>query len=103
MAKSQSKPKSVAPQPLSHYFTQVDNEKFARNMITVAGQSQRLISEFLQRWMARDGHGPLDPLNVSSAFMALLRAMGSDRETVVELNSSSGATGWDYGSKPPIA
>ena len=32
----------------------------------------------------REKTGPLDPLNVSGAFFALLKAMGSDRETVME-------------------
>jgi polyhydroxyalkanoate synthase len=83
MAKTQSSPESVSP-PLSHYFAELNGEKFARNMLTVAGQSQKLVGEFVQRWMARDEHGPLDPLNVSGAFMALLRAMGSDRQTVMD-------------------
>jgi polyhydroxyalkanoate synthase len=82
MPKTQSSPDS-ALEPLSHYFSQLDGEKFARNMFTVASQSQRLIGDFLQRWMSRDEHGPLDPLNVSGAFMSLLRAMGSDHETVM--------------------
>jgi polyhydroxyalkanoate synthase subunit PhaC len=82
MPNKQSAPESAQP-PLSQYFAQVDGEKFARNMFTVAGQSQRLVGDFLKRWMAREDTGPLDPLNVSGAFMALLRAMGSDRETVI--------------------
>jgi polyhydroxyalkanoate synthase subunit PhaC len=82
MPQAQSSSES-AQRPLSHYFSQLDGEKFARNMVTVASQSQRLMGDFLQRWMARGEHGPLDPLNVSGAFMALLRAMGGDRETVM--------------------
>jgi polyhydroxyalkanoate synthase len=82
MPKNQSASESAQP-PLSQYFAQVDGEKFARNMFTVAGQSQQLMGDFLKRWMAREDTGPLDPLNVSGAFMALLRAMGSDRETVI--------------------
>jgi polyhydroxyalkanoate synthase subunit PhaC len=82
MPKTQSGPES-AQQPLSHYFAQMDGEKFARNLFTVANQSQQLMGGFVQRWMARETSGPLDPLNVSGAFMTLLRAMGGDRETVV--------------------
>ena len=82
MPKTQSGQES-AQQPLSYYFAQLDSEKFARNMFTVASQSQQLVGDFFQRWLARGDRGPLDPLNVSGAFMALLRAMGSDRETVV--------------------
>ena len=82
MPKTQSSPEA-AEQSLSHYFSQVDGEKFARNMFTVASQSQKLMGDFLQRWMAQGKHGPLDPLNVSGAFMSLLRAMGGDHETVM--------------------
>ena len=83
MPKNQSASESAQP-PLSQYFAQLDGEKFARNMFTVAGQSQRLVGDFLKRWMAHEDTGPLDPLNVSGAFLALLRAMGSDRETVID-------------------
>jgi polyhydroxyalkanoate synthase len=82
MPKTQSSPEA-AQQSFSHYFSQVDGEKFARNMFTVAGQSQKLMGDFLQRWMTQGKQGPLDPLNVSGAFMSLLRAMGSDHETVM--------------------
>ncbi len=82
--------KQSAPQPesagpsLSDRWATVDREKFARNMLQVAGQSQKLIGEFLRRWADRENPGPLDPLNVSSAFFALLKAMGTDRQTVME-------------------
>jgi len=82
MPKNQTSTESAQP-PLSHYFGEVDREKFARNMLTVANQSQQLMGDFLKRWMAQGERGPLDPLNVSGAFMSLLRAMGSDRETVM--------------------
>jgi hypothetical protein len=39
MPKTQSSPEA-AEQSLPHYFSQVDGEKFARNMFTVASQSQ---------------------------------------------------------------
>ena len=53
-------------------------------MLKVAGHSQRLIADFLKRWASHENPGPLDPLNVSGAFFALLKAMGADRETVME-------------------
>jgi polyhydroxyalkanoate synthase len=80
---SASPPESADPS-LSDRFANLDREKFARNMLLVAGQSQRLIADFLKRWAARENPGPLDPLNVSGAFFALLNAMGTDRETVME-------------------
>jgi polyhydroxyalkanoate synthase len=80
---SPSAPESVASS-LTDGFAHLDQEKFARNMLLVAGHSQRLIADFLKRWASHENPGPLDPLNVSGAFFALLKAMGADRETVME-------------------
>ena len=81
-------PESGGPSPaelsLSDRLAHVDREKFARNMLVVAGRSQRLVADFLKRWTAREQPGPLDPLNVSGAFFALLKAMGEDQETVLD-------------------
>ena len=74
---------SVEPS-LSDRLTHLDREKFTRNMLLVAEQSQRLIGDFLKRWAARESLGPLDPLNVSGAFFALLKAMSEDRGTVLD-------------------
>ena len=63
-------------------FAQLDRELFARNMLKVGMQTQHLLTEFFKRIAARDNPGPLDPLNVSGAFLALAAAMGQDRETV---------------------
>jgi polyhydroxyalkanoate synthase subunit PhaC len=85
MAPKQSpSPPESADLSLTDRFANLDREKFARNMVLVAGQSQRLIADFLKRWASRENPGPLDPLNVSGAFFALLNAMGTDRETVME-------------------
>ena len=89
MAPKQTTPASESAEPsLSDRLAQLDGEKFARNMLLVAGHSQRMVADFLQRWsareLARELPGPLDPLNVSGAFFALLKAMGEDRQTVVE-------------------
>ena len=85
MAQNQtaSPPESAAPS-LSDGLANLDREKFARNMLLVASQSQHLVADFLKRWTARENPGPLDPLNVSGAFFALLNAMGADHETVME-------------------
>jgi polyhydroxyalkanoate synthase len=64
-------------------FAQLDREKFARNMLKVGVQTQHLLSEFFKRITSQTDPGPLDPLNVSGAFLALAAAMGQDHETVV--------------------
>src|ERR1700753_2169553 len=62
-------------------FAQIDREKFAQNMLKVGLQTQQLLSEFFKRLAAREP-GPLDPLNVSGAFLSLVKDMGQDRQTV---------------------
>jgi polyhydroxyalkanoate synthase subunit PhaC len=58
-------------------YTIPDPAEFARNMISVAERSQRLMNEFLRRHGEnRAGHP--DPLQVGSAFMELLRHMATD-------------------------
>jgi polyhydroxyalkanoate synthase len=85
MAQKQSASSSESPASLSDYFAHLDQEKFARNMFEVAAQSRQLMTDFLKRWTARrENSGPLDPLNLSGAFLSLLSAMGSDRQTVMD-------------------
>ncbi|HVZ28094.1 MAG TPA: hypothetical protein VG798_05510, partial [Rhizomicrobium sp.] len=64
-------------------FAQIDREKFAQNMLKVGMQTQQLLGEFVKRMAAREP-GPLDPLNVSGAFLALVKAMAQDRQTVID-------------------
>jgi polyhydroxyalkanoate synthase len=64
-------------------FAQLDGEKFTRNMLKVGTQAQQLLGEFVKRMAERDPDAPLDPLNISGAFLTLLKAMGEDRQTVV--------------------
>jgi polyhydroxyalkanoate synthase len=64
-------------------FAQMDREKFAHNMLRVGAQTQQLLTEFFQRIAERDNSAPLDPLNISGAFLALAKAMGEDRQTVM--------------------
>ncbi|HEY2007669.1 MAG TPA: class I poly(R)-hydroxyalkanoic acid synthase [Rhizomicrobium sp.] len=68
---------SVAPASL-------DTQEFARNMLTVGVKSQKLLMDFIARVVERDNPMPLDPLNVSGAMLALAKAMGGDRDVVVE-------------------
>ena len=84
----QNSSKSPTPQPDAEAispdsFAQLDREKFARNMLKVGMQTQHLLTDFFKRIASQDNPGPLDPLNVSGAFLALAAAMGQDRETVV--------------------
>ena len=64
-------------------FAQIDQEKFARNMWNVGLKAQHLIGDFIQRAASRDTAEPLDPLNISGAFLTLAKAMSSDQQTVV--------------------
>src|SRR6184192_2827762 len=59
----------------------LDTREFARNMLTVGMKSQKLLADFIARMSHRDG--PIDPLNISGAMLALAKAMGGDREAVV--------------------
>jgi hypothetical protein len=60
----------------------IDTREFARNMLTVGVKSQKLMLDFIARMSAKENSGPIDPLNISGAMMALAKAMGGDREAV---------------------
>jgi polyhydroxyalkanoate synthase len=83
---SKPKAKSQAPQPEPisvDSFAQIDREKFARNMLNVGLKAQHLIIDFVKRAAEQDRQGPLDPLNITGAFLTLTRAMSQDSETVI--------------------
>ncbi len=62
-----------------------DPGAFARNMVQVGIQSQRLLTDFLQRQAGKLGSAePLDPLNVTGAFMDLLRGIVADPAVIME-------------------
>src|SRR5690242_4865680 len=62
-----------------------DPAAFARNMMRVGEQSQRLLGDFVKRQSAKTGSGePLDPLNLTGAFSELLRAMSANPAAMVE-------------------
>ena len=61
-----------------------DPGEFARNMVRVGIQSQRLLADFLKNQAAKAGSEPLDPLNISGAFTELLRGMVADPSAVME-------------------
>jgi polyhydroxyalkanoate synthase len=58
-------------------------DEFARNMLTVGVKSQKLMLDFIARMSNRENAGPIDPLNISGAMLALAKAMGGDREAVM--------------------
>ena len=61
-----------------------DPGEFARNMVKVGIQSQRLLTDFFKRQASRVGQEPLDPLNIGGTFTALLRGMIADPSAVME-------------------
>src|SRR5689334_12818241 len=62
-----------------------DPGAFARNMVEVGIQSQRLLSEFARRQTEKFGSSqPLDPLNITGAFMDLLRGIVADPAAIME-------------------
>ncbi|HWA69752.1 MAG TPA: class I poly(R)-hydroxyalkanoic acid synthase [Rhizomicrobium sp.] len=56
-------------------------EEFARNMLSVGMKSQQLLVDFAARMARREG--PIDPLNISGAMMALAKAISGDRDQVM--------------------
>src|SRR6185503_8188161 len=74
-----------APPPSESGFSpeSLDTQEFARNMLTVGVKSQKLLLDFIARISSRESPGPIDPLNISGAMMALAKAMGGDRDAVM--------------------
>ncbi|MEI9886817.1 MAG: class I poly(R)-hydroxyalkanoic acid synthase [Rhizomicrobium sp.] len=60
-----------------------DAGEFARNMIRVGQQSQKLLADFLKR-QAGAGKEPLDPLNITAPFMTLIKAMSANPTAIVD-------------------
>ncbi|MEJ0025743.1 MAG: class I poly(R)-hydroxyalkanoic acid synthase [Rhizomicrobium sp.] len=60
-----------------------DTGAFARNMMRVGQQSQKLLGDFLKRQVdgARD---PVDPLNIAEPFLLLVKAMAAHPTAMVE-------------------
>ncbi len=61
-----------------------DPGAFARNMVHVGIQSQRLLSDFLKNQASKLGSEPFDPLNLTGTFMDLLRGMVADPAVIME-------------------
>ncbi len=64
-------------------YTLADPTEFARNMVKVGQQSQKLLSDFLKRQTGA-AKEPLDPLNIAAPFMALMKAMTANPQAVID-------------------
>src|SRR5258707_13800888 len=58
--------------------------EFGRNMARVAGKSQRILFDFMQRQAGRSPFQPLDPLNISGAFYALMQNMAANPGQILD-------------------
>jgi polyhydroxyalkanoate synthase len=83
--KTESEPakQSTAP-PEAEAYKIGDPGEFARNMVRVGVQSQKLLADYFKRQADKVGIEPLDPLNISGTFMELLRGMVADPAIVME-------------------
>ena len=70
-----------APNP--NLYALGDAGEFARNMVRVGQQSQRLLSDFFKRQSSADKE-PLDPLNLAEPFFALVRAMAANPASIID-------------------
>lgn len=66
-----------------HDYVIPDPAEFARNMISVAERSQRLMNEFLRRHRERGPQHP-DPLQIGWTFLELLRHIATDPARLFE-------------------
>ncbi len=64
--------------------TQPDIAAFQQSMMQVAERSQRLVADFLARQEGAAAGDPVDPLNISGAFMELTSKMMADPAKLVE-------------------
>jgi polyhydroxyalkanoate synthase len=62
--KSQQKPNEAYPLP--------DPQEFGRNLVKVAAQSQRLVSDFMKGQAEQNKGGAADPLNLGATFLDFL-------------------------------
>src|SRR3954471_18243203 len=51
----------------------LDTGEFAKNMLTVGIKSQKLVLDFMTRMASRKEAGPIDPLNITGAMLALAK------------------------------
>jgi polyhydroxyalkanoate synthase len=82
-AEGSAKAKSDA-RPDTGGYKIADPGEFARNMVHVGIQSQRLLADFLKNQTAKFGSGPADPLNLGGTFSELLRGMVADPAAIMQ-------------------
>jgi len=75
---------AVGDSPAADAYKIGDPGEFARNMVKVGIQSQRLLSDFAKRQAGKSGTEPRDPLNLTATFMELLRGMVADPAVMME-------------------
>src|SRR5271156_1688598 len=61
-----------------------DPAEFAKNIVKIAAQSQRLVADFLKRQQADGAAGSADPLNIGSAFQEMTAKMMADPAKLVQ-------------------
>src|ERR1700742_502663 len=77
-------PKTNDAKPTDNSYRVGDPAEFARNMMQVGQQSQKLLADFVKRQSARGGNGPMDPLNLTGTFTALLKSMAANPTVIME-------------------
>jgi polyhydroxyalkanoate synthase len=83
-ASAKAEPASVRAPSSEDGYRIGDPAAFAGNMIQVGIQSQRLLADFLARQGERAADAPIDPLNISGAFLELLKGMAANPAAIVE-------------------
>ena len=59
-------------------------DALARNLVRAGIRAQELTADAMRHMAEKPFQGPLDPLNISGALVSLTRAMGENRETVLD-------------------
>ncbi|HTT97059.1 MAG TPA: class I poly(R)-hydroxyalkanoic acid synthase [Rhizomicrobium sp.] len=66
-------------------YSIADPAQFARNMVQVGQQSQRLLTDFMKRQANnKSNSGPADPLNLMGTFSSLLKSMAAHPTVIME-------------------
>ena len=82
-----TRPKAAAAATAPHGGEQYrigDPGEFARNLVRVGIQSQRLLGDFFRNQAMKFGSEPVDPLNLGGTFLELLRGMVADPAAIME-------------------
>src|SRR5215472_16172240 len=80
---TKTRDKVKSDQPPTNPYTVGDAGEFARNMVRVGQQSQRLLADFFKRQSSTDKE-PLDPLNLAGPFLALVKAMAANPTAIID-------------------